>query len=189
VQTRRLPCTKAGDTNGDTILRLASATCVDAVHGLCAEKFPAAPPSTFPVELSTNASSPRSELRLSPSRQLWSLRRDPSRPGPDRASINRTVINLQGCSLGCSSPPSAPVHPGYASAVLPAARTPMNPSGSPPLKLLIRGFEPRSWRMLLIFDAEDHIDMAQTMTSIWNELQVLSPDPRSSSSTPAMWRG
>ena len=44
------------------------------------------------------------------------------------------------------------------------------------------------WRVLLIFDAEDQVDMAHTMTSIWNELQALSPGPRPSSSTPAMWR-
>ena len=34
------------------------------------------------------------------------------------------------------------------------------------------------WRVLLIFDAEDQVDMAHTMTSIWNELQALSPDPQ-----------
>jgi hypothetical protein len=44
------------------------------------------------------------------------------------------------------------------------------------------------WRVLLIFDAGDQVNMAHTMTSIWNEPQALSPDPRPSSSTPAMWR-
>jgi hypothetical protein len=34
------------------------------------------------------------------------------------------------------------------------------------------------WRVLLIFDAEDQVDMAHTRTSIWNELQALSPDPQ-----------
>ena len=32
------------------------------------------------------------------------------------------------------------------------------------------------WRVLLIFGAEDQVDMAHTRTSIWNELQALSPD-------------
>ena len=34
------------------------------------------------------------------------------------------------------------------------------------------------WRVLLIFGAEDQVDMAHTRTSIWNELRALSPDPQ-----------
>src|SRR5215831_5530104 len=58
VQTRRLPCAQAEDRHGDMALRCGPATvatCLYAVHGLCAEKISAVSPSTPAAKLSTVA--------------------------------------------------------------------------------------------------------------------------------------